>query len=285
MEALFVLALVVVALLAAGAWLRHRRQSAGAGRARVAHGRRAEALFQSMFPELQPHFHPEKVATWVSRRRARKSAPAGVMVLPPGFETARAIVEADATGTGDPAREQRETRERVRLLDSSNAVLATFVQRLTDAGAVLEVAGGRFDVDLATAADPRVRYRHGARGFRWSRKSGWKFITPVAERAIEPDDRGSRFSDDRSSSGGSSSATAAAVAGGAVLASGMGGAFAGGGASGDWETGDHETRSRESDGADMAGAASSASFAGFDAASGATASASADAPAADSTAY
>jgi hypothetical protein len=53
---------------------------------RGAANRRSEALFVSTFPELQPHFHPEKVLRFVSAwRPRRRMRPSGTIRLASGL--------------------------------------------------------------------------------------------------------------------------------------------------------------------------------------------------------
>ncbi|MBL8385123.1 MAG: hypothetical protein JNM90_18715 [Burkholderiales bacterium] len=212
--------LVVIVLLA--------RKRAGAPRGS---GARAEAYFKAMFPDLQPHFHPEKAARFVRARNARGTVADGdAWRAPPGFATASAVI-ALASG-----------RERIRLRGERDDTLAEFGYRRQADGGELLIGAGTMTVNLAETGNPRVRYRHPEREFDWSLRGGWRFMTPVAERAIEPDDQGSRFSRDSDRSSPSSGTTAAVVAGGAAaaLVSGAGGAFDGGGASGDWDDGNAE---------------------------------------------
>ena|GEM_PF-4892433 len=142
---------------------------------------------------------------------------------PPGFETAAAIVVMSGG------------RERIRLMDATGALAAQFDCEQQPGRAALRVGRGKLTVVLEPANNPRVRYWHPEREFKWSRKGGWQFITPVTERSIDVDDSGTRWSNDGRSSS-STLGTAAAVAGAAALVSGAGGAFAGGGASDQWDS-------------------------------------------------
>jgi hypothetical protein len=109
------------------------------------------------------------------------------------------------------------------------ARLATFRFEPQADGAVLRMGAGKFTVDLGNPADPAVRYWHPEREFKWSRRGGWRFKTPVAEKPFDSSDRGTSWSDTSSSSDTSRTvATAAAVAG-------LGGTFDGGGASAGWD--------------------------------------------------
>lgn len=186
-------------------------------------GERSEAYFRSMFPELQPHFHPEKVLRFVRERYgSRKIVNGYTWRNPPGFETAAAVVVM----TGG--------REGIRLLDAAGVIAAEFDYEQQPSGGALRVGRGKLTVVLQPGRDQRVRYWHPEREFKWSRMGGWQFTTPVAERSIDSDDRGSRWSNDSRSSS-SSWGTAAAAGGAAALVSGAGGAFAGGGASDQWD--------------------------------------------------
>ena len=179
---------------------------------------RQEALFQATFPELQPHFHPEKVLEYVTARRARAGPLAGTRWKnPPGFPAAAvAEVAADAKG------------EAVRLLDAADHVLARFVFQDHAEGGVLRIGPGKLTANLRDAA---VRYWHPEREFKWSRAKGWRVISALSDREIESSDRGTSFSS--SSDGPSATSTAAAVAAGSAVA-GAGGAFDGGGSSQSW---------------------------------------------------
>src|SRR5687768_16687278 len=176
-----------------------------------------EALFQATFPELQPHFHPERVLEFVKARRARAGSLAGTRwKAPSGFpEVAVAEIAADAKG------------EAFRLLDGADAVLARFVFQEHAEGGVLRMGPGKLTVNLRDAA---VRYWHPEREFKWSRAKGWRVISSLSDRAIDSNDRGTSFS---SSSDTSVTSTAAAAAAGAAVV-GAGGAFDGGGSSESW---------------------------------------------------
>ena len=180
-----------------------------------------EAYFKTMFPELQPHFHPEKVARFVRARKGRGNFTGKTRWKDPsGFETP--FAELDAINS----------RERVRLMDAADAVLAEFFYESQPQGAALRVGGGTLTVNIADTTNPQVRYWHPTREFNWSRKSGWRFTTAVAEESFDANDSGTRWSNDRASSPYASSALAAGAT--AALVAGGGGAFAGGGASDDW---------------------------------------------------
>src|SRR5262249_28035886 len=123
--------------------------------------RKQEALFTSMFPDLQPYFHPAKVAEFVKARCAR--ARPNVRFAwknPPGFLVPTADV--------DPA----EQRENVRLLDAGGQEVAQFAFEEHPEGGVLRVGKGKFTADLR-GPQPRVRYWHPDREFKWTPTS-WK---------------------------------------------------------------------------------------------------------------
>ena len=143
---------------------------------------------------------------------------------PPGFEQATATIALV------------EGAEQVRVLDGAGALLAEFAYERGPKGGVLRVGQGEMTVEIQEAQDTHVRYRHPGREFKWSRKGGWQFTTPVAESSFDSNSDGTRWSNERGASGGTSSTAAVAAAGGAAaLVAGAGGAFAGGGASGDWD--------------------------------------------------
>lgn len=188
---------------------------AGGGRAE-----KAEALFVSMFPDLQPHFHPEKLVAYVTARRGRRP-PSGRHAWKdaPGFAVASVDIRME------------KGREECALVDEQGARLAQFRYEEQPEGGVLRLGAGKFTVTLAKAGDPAVRYWHPEREFKWTRRGGWRFKTPVADRPFESSDSGTSFSS--SSSDGTSRTATAAAAGAAVV--GMGGTFDGGGASAGWD--------------------------------------------------
>jgi hypothetical protein len=220
-----------IAVVAALFWQTARRRSlAASGEASGARAQRTEirsdAYFKAMFPELQPHFHPEKVVRIVRDRNGRANVADGRRwQYPAGFDVAAAQV-AIAGG-----------REHIRLLDAAGALLAEFDYEQQPAGGALRMGRGKLTAVLDVQNNPRVRYWHPEREFKWSKKGGWQFTTPVAERSFDSSDDGSRFSASGTSSS-STLGTAAAAAGTAALVSGAGGAFAGGGASESWESSD-----------------------------------------------
>ena len=228
---LAVLALVVVgAALVAGRIARAR-----SGAAPVQEGDKSEALFVSMFPDLQPYFHPEKLVAYVAARRGRTPARGGyTWKAAPGF--------------GGPAVDIRFAgdREECALVDDAGQRLAAFRFEPQSGGAVLRVDRGKFTVDLKNARDPAVRYWHPDREFKWTRRSGWRFKTPVAEREFDSSDRGTSWSDTSSSD--------ALRTGAAAAFAGHGGTFDGGGASAGWDSAPAESTTGVADAGTTAGA-------------------------------
>jgi len=183
-----------------------------------------EALFQATFPELQAHFHPEKVLQFVKARRARTGSLIGTTWKnPPGFPAAAvAEIAADAKG------------EAVRLLDAAGGVLGRFVFQEHPEGGALRMGPCKLTAKLRDAA---VRYWHPEREFKWSRLKGWRLITSLSDRPMDSNDHGTSWS----SSDSSVASTAAAAAGVAAVA-GAGGAFDGGGSSSSWDASSGESR-------------------------------------------
>ncbi|OQX06801.1 MAG: hypothetical protein BWK76_25700 [Desulfobulbaceae bacterium A2] len=176
---------------------------------------RDEALFQSMFPELQPWFHPERLVAFASARRAHHG---------PGrtwrWNKPAAFAEADyADCAPDPK------GERLRMVNAAGALLTEFIYDVHPEGAVVRVAGGKLTIDIRDRANPRVRYWHPQREFKWTRQA-WLFKTPVAD---EP------FSSSSSDSAGSTSSSSSGSSSGTSALAGRGGAFGGGGATGAWD--------------------------------------------------
>ena len=179
---------------------------------------KAEALFQAMFPELQPYFHPERVAEYVVSRVEKGAAPSGgILERPQGFPAAaRARIEIVPKG------------ERTILEDAAGEKLAEFIfERRQDALGSLRVGQGKLTVRRKVHRSPSVKYWHPEREFEWLSRGNWTFRTPVADRPIESSDSGTGWSRDSSSSPAATTA-AAAVAG-------LGGTFDGGGASAGWD--------------------------------------------------
>lgn len=223
-----IIAAVLVAVVAAimvAVW--RKRRAAGARpapRAAGAPDNRSDAFFRAAFPELQPHFHPWNAVRFVRDCNGRTGVADGHRwEAPPGFDKA-ALARVRMV----------EGRERIALFDAAGAALVEFDYERQPAGAAIRVAGGKLTVVLEPQNDPRVRYWHPDHEFKWSKKDGWRFTTPVADKPIEDDGRGMRFSNDSGSSGGGSSSIGREAAAAAFVA-GAGGAFAGGGASGDWD--------------------------------------------------
>jgi hypothetical protein len=176
-----------------------------------------EALFAAMFPELQPHFHPEKLVAYVGARRGRTPSRGG-------------FTWTDAPGFGGPSVDIRfvKEREECALLDADGKVVGRFRFEPHPSGGVLRIGPGKLTVDLSNARDPAVRYWHPDREFKWTRRAGWRFRTPVAERPIESSDSGTSWSSGSTSDGARTAAATAAVVG-------LGGSFDGGGASAGWD--------------------------------------------------
>lgn len=212
--AFFVIAIAIVAGIA---WLirSSRRQSAE----RVA---KYEALFASMFPDLQPYFHPRNVLEFVRARLAQAPARGGMsMKNPPGFAAARGArvsFETDKKG--------RE-RELWVLLDEAGRELSRFFFDSDAKDGMVRVGEGKFRVGRS---EDRVRYWHPDREFKWTPPGYWKFTTRVFDEPVESSRDGVSFSDSSSSSS-RTAATAAAAAGIAAA----GGTFDGGGASAGWD--------------------------------------------------
>jgi hypothetical protein len=183
--------------------------------------KRGEALFKSMFPDLQPHFHPARLVDFVRGRQA-KPPPGGkgAVSKPAGFDAASAEVSLDAKG-----------REQWRFLDAAGVLVTQLAYEDHPEGAALRVGRGKFTVNLLDKARPWVRYWHSEREFRW-RDERWTFQSRMAESSIDSSPEGSSFSSDSRSSSSSSAATAAAGAAALVAA---GGTFDGGGASASWD--------------------------------------------------
>ena len=191
---------------------------------------KGEALFRSMFPELQPHFHPRNAIAYVLRRGGN-GAKAGRSRNPEGFDGA-AEAEVDLA----------DGKERVTLLDAGGATLASFLYEDKPDGGVLRIGKGKMTVTLPPAGENRVRYWHPDREFKWKR-GVWSFTSRMADRDIESgdSDRTSFSSDSSSSSSFDSGARSTAAAAGIVAA---GGAFDGGGANASWDgTGSAESGS------------------------------------------
>lgn len=182
---------------------------------------KGDVLFRSSFPDLQPHFHPANVAAFVAARRRRK-APKSAFTWnkPPGFAAAES---ADLAFV--------DKGEEVRLRDAQGAALASFLFAEHPEGGVVRLGEGKFTVNLEDPADPKVRYWHPKREFKWSKLGGWKVLSALAERPIESTRDSMRMSDSDSSSWSSSSSSETP----AETFSGGGGTFDGGGASGGWD--------------------------------------------------
>jgi hypothetical protein len=222
----FVGLIVAVVVSIAVSAARRRREDAGSpARAAIPPtDKRSDAYFKAIFPELQPWFHPENVVRVVRDRNGRTNVVDGRRwEYPSGFDVASAQVVME------------KGREHIRLFDAGGTQVTEFDYEQQSTGGAIRIGRGKLTAVLDVQNNPRVRYWHPEREFKWSRKGGWQFTTPVAERPVDSNSSGSSFSSERSSSSSSGVATAAAAAGAAVMVSGAGGAFAGGGASEGWD--------------------------------------------------
>ena len=202
-----------------------------------------EAYFVSMFPDLQPYYHPKNVLEFVRARLAQAPARSGMTVRsPPGFPAAH---EAQVSFDTDKKGRERETW---RLLDAAGKELSRFFFQTDDKDGMVRVGEGKFRVTRVASAK-HVRYWHPDREFKWT-PDAWKFVTRVSEDPIDSTDRGTSFSDSGTSSSSTSTAAAAAAAAAGVAAAG--GTFDGGGASAAWDGG----RSGSEGGTSTAGATS-----------------------------
>jgi hypothetical protein len=187
---------------------------------------RDEALFVSMFPELQPHFHPAKLLEFAEEIEVREEfnnlkAPI-TWTQPNGFAAATMDLSPDSG------------RTLCQVKDAAGAVLTSFQYEPHPEGGVLRVGKGKLTVTTKDEV-PRVRYWHPDREFKWSQNKGWRFTTRVAENEFSRDsDSSFRDRGDTSSSGYT---TAAAAAAGTAALVAAGGTFDGGGASQSWEEG------------------------------------------------
>jgi len=172
-----------------------------------------EALFVSMFPDLQPYYHPAKLFEYATARlKATMPRSGKIWTNPPGFADLIADIRIEAE------------REVVRLLDGPGKLLTQFIFEPHPEGAAIRFGKGKFTVSTNNPKLPRVRYWHPDREFKWT-PTTWRFKTPVAEQSYSSSDRS--FSSDSSSSRAAS--VAPFVAGG--------GTFDGGGASQSWSEG------------------------------------------------
>lgn len=181
--------------------------------------KRDEALFVSMFPDLQPYFHPERLVSFV---RAQRTGRRGAVTSSTG------TIWKNPPGLGVPVLEIDPGNMRVpyRMRDESGALLGQFLYDTHAEGGVLRVGKGKLTV-ITLDAVPRVRYWHPQREFKWSQTKGWKFVTPVADYSTYGNDSDSSSSSSSFSSSSDSSDSRAPVGGG--------GTFDGGGASGGWD--------------------------------------------------
>jgi len=204
--------------LAIGLGVFHIFSGLASGARRIQSKRRDEALFASMFPDLQPYFHPERLVEFVRAQRSRKrgsvtTSGGTTWENPPGLGVHQLEIE------------QGNMRVPYRMRDESGALLGQFLYDTHADGGVLRVGQGKLTVNVKDAI-PRVRYWHPRREFKWSRKNGWVFVTPVA------DTHDTGYSTDSHSSSRSFSSTSDR---GSDAPVGGGGTFDGGGASGGWD--------------------------------------------------
>lgn len=180
-----------------------------------------EAYFASMFPDLQPYYHPKNVLEFVRARLEQPPARGGMTIKgPPGFATAHS-----ARVSFDTDKKGRE-RELWTLLDEGGRELTRFFFESDAKDGMVRVGEGKFRVGRH---QNRVRYWHPDRELKWTPPGMWKFVTRVAEQPFESSrDSGTSFSDSSSSR----TATTAAAAAGIAAA---GGTFDGGGASAGWD--------------------------------------------------
>jgi hypothetical protein len=206
-----------IAVVAGSLIARHNRKATAASIARN------EAMFASMFPDLQPYFHPRNVLEFVRARLAQAPAHGGMrMKNPPGFGVSMGEVSFDTDKKG-------RDRELWVLRDDAGHELSRFFFESDEKDGIVRVDEGKFRV---SRAEDRVRYWRPDREFKWTPPGLWKFVTRVADEPMVSTDRGLSFSDSPSSSPASTAAaTAAAVAGIAAA----GGTFDGGGASAAWD--------------------------------------------------
>jgi uncharacterized membrane protein YgcG len=181
-----------------------------------------EALFASMFPNLQPYYHPKNVLEFVRARLAQAPSRGGIRIKsPPGFPVDAADVSFQTDSKG------RE-HEVWHLLDAAGQRLSSFMFESDEKDGMVRVGTGKFRVGRT---EDRVRYWAPDREFKWTPPGLWKFVTPISQDPVDSDRNGMSFSDTSSSSSSRAAATAAGVAGIAAA----GGAFDGGGASASWD--------------------------------------------------
>jgi hypothetical protein len=179
-----------------------------------------EALFTSMFPDLQPYYHPKNVLEFVRARFDQAPSRGGIRIRnPPGF----AVDAADVSFQTDSKGREHEVWH---LLDATGERLSAFMFESDAKDGMVRVGRGKFRV---SRTEDRVRYWSPDREFKWQPPGSWKFVTPIAQDPVDSDRGGLSFGDTASSSSGT--AAAAATAAGIVAA---GGAFDGGGASASW---------------------------------------------------
>jgi len=191
-----------------------RRRGRGAPRSDY----RGDAYFSAMFPELQPWFHPKKVVKLVRDRNDRVDVVDGRRWEYPSesdFGSAQVVMV--------------DEREHIRLFDAAGLLLTEFDYERQPTGGAIRIGRGKLTAVLEDYDNPRVRYWHPEREFKWSRKDGWQFKTPLSEESMVSNGA-LDFSADMPSGGGNG------FSGPAAPVSLEGGTFAGGGASGDWDS-------------------------------------------------
>jgi len=184
-----------IVAIGVGIWFfrRHRAQQ----KALVEDAEKAEAMFKSMFPELQPHLHPSRVVEHVNAR-VKRGPVGGTWNDPPGFPAAkRAVLEDTPKG------------ERTVLEDAAGAPLAEFLYLegdRPDVLGILRIGPAKYRVNNRGQAS----YWHPDREFKWKGPGLWTFTSRVADDSIDSDDRGTSWSER------TSTMSTAALAGGAA---------------------------------------------------------------------
>src|SRR5215813_9110138 len=118
-----------------------------------------EAMFTSMFPDLQPYYHPENVLEFVRARLAQEPSRGGIrMKSPPGFDVDAADVSFQTDSKG------RE-HEVWHLLDAAGNRLSSFMFESDAKDGMVRVGSGKFRVGRN---EDRVRYWSPDREFKWT---------------------------------------------------------------------------------------------------------------------
>jgi hypothetical protein len=209
----------VIIVFAAWRFLRSRLDS----KALAAQAEKSEAMFKTMFPDLQPHLHPKNVVEYVKAHVSRGKKIESPWENPPGFpEARRAVLEDTPKG------------ERTILQDMNGVALAEFLFLWGDKPptiGIVRVGEGKFRVKQRSGKPAYATYWHPRREFDWRGPGLWTFRSTVADSAIDSSGSTTNWTD---SSSGTSTAAAAAAGAGIVAA---GGTFDGGGASAAWDGG------------------------------------------------